>query len=218
MTYQAYVFDAYGTLFDVHSVMEKLQKKFPEKSGKISEEWRVRQVRYFMIRQLINGYQPFDKITRWSLQDALNINHADYTEDDVSELMEAYENLKPFREVNSMIHSLEGNSLNIFSNGTKGMLEPLLNNNSLEKAFTMFSADEPKIYKPAPEAYAYAHNKLEIRDKESILFLSSNPWDIAGAKNYGFTTAWVNRGENKWPELGLRPDYECKNLNEIVDL
>ncbi|GGC82758.1 haloacid dehalogenase [Thalassobacillus devorans] len=213
--FKAYLFDAYGTLFDVHSVTEKLEEVYPEKGHDVSQEWRKRQVHYFMIRQLIDSYQPFDQITRHSLIDALEFNQAEYDTGRLEELMEAYRHLKPFEEVKRLTTNLPDHRLTIFSNGTNDMLLPLLKNNQLDQTFSILSADEPKIYKPDPKAYAFAHRQLEIADPKEILFLSSNPWDIAGAKNYGFSTAWVNRSQQKWPSLGIQPDFIYQDLNEL---
>lgn len=213
--FDSYVFDAYGTLFDVHSVTEKLEEKYPDKGDAISQEWRRRQVHYFMIRQLIDGYVPFDQITQNALKDALQINHANYHSEDIEKLMDAYLHLQPYEEVDNVKDHLPNNSLTIFSNGTPSMLHPLLENNQLEHTFRVLSADEPKVYKPAPAAYAYAQKQLKIADPENILFLSSNPWDITGAKSYGFTTAWVNRQQIQWPSLDVEPDHIFDNLNDL---
>ncbi|WP_028783730.1 haloacid dehalogenase type II [Thalassobacillus devorans] len=213
--FDAYVFDAYGTLFDVHSVTEKLEEKYPDKGKTISQEWRRRQVHYFMIRQLIDGYLPFDQITRNALIDGLKFNRVDFKPNDLEELMDAYLHLQPYEEVGSVKNHLPDNSLTIFSNGTPSMLYPLLENNQLKDTFQILSADEPKVYKPVAQAYAYAQKQLQIAASKDVLFLSSNPWDIAGAKNYGFTTAWVNRQQSEWPSLDIKPDHIFDNLNDL---
>ncbi|MFD1020351.1 haloacid dehalogenase type II [Thalassobacillus hwangdonensis] len=215
---KAYVFDAYGTLFDVHSVMQKIEEKFPQKSDTISKEWRTRQVKYFMIRQLIDGYLPFDQLTKGALIDALEASEVAYEDKDIEDLMEAYQHLQPYEEVATVTDQLQDKALTIFSNGTEGMLQPLLKNNQLENKFSLLSADDAKVYKPRPEAYQYAQNKLEIENKSDILFMSSNPWDIAGAASYGFQTAWINRQGVKWPELGIKPTYTFKDLHGIINL
>ncbi|MFG6148021.1 haloacid dehalogenase type II [Halobacillus sp. B23F22_1] len=216
MNYKAFVFDAYGTLFDVHSVAQAIQKHFPNKGSQISEVWRSSQVHYFMVRQLIGGYVPFDELTRWALYDALSKNDVEPHEETISTLMKQYEHLSPFEEVRDLQKHYPHHNLTIFSNGTKSMLEPLLENNQLSHFFSLLSADEPKVYKPHREAYAYAQKQLNV-GKEEILFFSSNPWDIAGATQFGFHTAWVNRQNQKWPELGIKPSYIIKDLNEIPE-
>ncbi|UOQ94366.1 haloacid dehalogenase type II [Halobacillus shinanisalinarum] len=214
MSYQAYVFDAYGTLFDVHSVKDTIHNLYPEKGSSISESWRERQVHYFMIRQLIQGYQPFDTVTKWALIDALAMNDVDYSDETIQKLMDQYQHLQPYTEVSRLAENNPDKQLTIFSNGTRPMLQPLLKNNQLTNTFSLLSADDAEVYKPHPEAYQFAQNKLN-QQKEEILFFSSNPWDIAGATHYGFHTAWVNRQGVKWPELGLKPTHILTDLQEI---
>ncbi|WP_158290495.1 haloacid dehalogenase type II [Halobacillus salinus] len=214
MTYKAYVFDAYGTLFDVHSVMEKIHEFFPDQGDEISKEWRSRQVHYFLVRQLIDAYRPFSEITEWALKDALLYSGVNAKPDMVADLMREYEQLTPYEEVNSLKQRFPDRTLTIFSNGTNAMLEPLLEHNDLTDTFGLLSADAPKVYKPHPDAYHYAQEQLGL-EKEEILFFSSNPWDITGAASYGFHTAWVNRKEQKWPELGMEPTHILNDLTDI---
>ncbi|MFD2922599.1 haloacid dehalogenase type II [Halobacillus naozhouensis] len=216
MNYQAYVFDAYGTLFDVHSVKDAIHRCYPEKGPDISEDWRNRQIHYCMIRQLIQGYQPFDLVTKWALLDALTTNDAGFNDETVDQLMNQYQHLKPYHEVSQLAVNNPDKELTIFSNGTRSMLQPLLENNQLTNSFSLLSADDPKVYKPHPDAYQFAQEKLD-QEKDDILFFSSNPWDIAGATQYGFHTAWVNRNKMKWPELGLQPTHTLKDLSHIPD-
>ncbi|WP_181347299.1 haloacid dehalogenase type II [Thalassobacillus sp. CUG 92003] len=214
MNYPIYLFDAYGTLFDVHSVQEKLHAMYPDKSEAISQEWRSRQVHYFMVRQLIDDYRPFDDITKWALIDALAVNNVSQTDEDIKELMEQYKYLRPYPEVMTLTKDCAEKQLTIFSNGTLDMLNPLLTHNRLEKDLEVISVDENKVYKPHPEAYRFALDKMDA-EKDDVLFFSSNPWDIAGAASYGLATAWVNRNEQKWPELGISPNYNLKKLTDL---
>ncbi|WP_082233382.1 haloacid dehalogenase type II [Halobacillus massiliensis] len=214
MKYQAYLFDAYGTLFDVHSVKELLQEQYSSKAESISQDWRQKQIHYFMIRQLIDDYVPFDQITLWSLKDALSENEVDDSPAVIEQLMQQYKKLAPYEEVSQMKERNKDKELTIFSNGTHSMLEPLLEHNALTSSFSLISADEPKVYKPHPKAYEYAKKQVH-KKKEEILFFSSNPWDIAGAASYGFQTAWVNRSSSDWPNLGIKPDHILKNLTDL---
>ena len=216
MTYQAYVFDAYGTLFDVHSVMEKIHEHYPDHGDSISQEWRSRQIHYFLVRQLVGGYRPFSEITQWALLDALAYSGVEVKPDIVEDLMKQYEKLTPYPEVKDLNDRYPDHTFTIFSNGTHSMLQPLLENNQLTETFGLLSADDPKVYKPHPDAYKHAQEELGF-DKEDILFFSSNPWDITGAASYGFHTAWVNRNDRKWPELGIEPTYIINDLTNIPE-
>jgi 2-haloacid dehalogenase len=46
MTIKALVFDAYGTLYDVHSVYAKTEELCPGKGDLITQIWRLKQLEY----------------------------------------------------------------------------------------------------------------------------------------------------------------------------
>src|SRR5699024_5459586 len=74
-----------------------------------------------------------------------------------------------------------------------------------------------KQYKPSPAAYMQVLNTLGI-DREEILFMSTNGWDISGAKSFGFKTVWINRSGASVAVLNLNPDYILQDLNGMLDL
>lgn len=217
MTIKAYVYDAYGTLFDVHSVTEKAESLFKNHGKEISEEWRKKQVEYFMLHQLTQRYIPFFEITRNALFYTLKKLLLQCNEDALNQLMGAYLELETYDEVHETLQQLHNRDVKqiIFSNGTNDMLKPLVKNRRLDDFLEILSVDDVKQYKPAPAAYKYAHEKLGV-NREEILFMSSNFWDITGAASYGFKTAWINR--TKLPEdlLEIKPDYEFINLRELL--
>ena len=44
MSFKAYVFDAYGTLFDVHAAVRKHAESLGPAGGQLSEIWRAKQL------------------------------------------------------------------------------------------------------------------------------------------------------------------------------
>lgn len=214
---KAFVFDAYGTLFDVHSVSQLCQELFPGKGDKISQDWREKQLNYFFIRQLMGRYQPFHHITKDALKYALMLNEATFGEDEVNQLMEAYLKLSPYPEVKEIMDNSKNMTLAIFSNGSNEMLKPLVENTPFaDKIDALISADEVKQYKPTPAAYNLALEKLNLK-REEILFMSSNTWDIVGAKSFGFHTAWINRNNQEMDLLDQQPDKVYKDLVGILE-
>jgi 2-haloacid dehalogenase len=79
----------------------------------------------------------------------------------------------------------------------------------------VLSVDAVRKFKPAPEVYALGPARLGL-PKEALGFVSSNCWDVAGAKAYGFQVAWVNRGRAPLDELGLVPDLEVPDLGALA--
>ncbi|AJD89868.1 hypothetical protein JMA_05510 [Jeotgalibacillus malaysiensis] len=213
---KAYIFDAYGTLFDVHSVMKELEELFPDHGEAISQTWRKKQVEYFFLRQVMGRYKPFDQVTRDSLVYAVNESGQSIGEQQIEHMLEQYRQLKHFDEVEEVLKQLQGKELIVFSNGSDNMLHPLMEFSGLQSLFTdAISADEIKQYKPSPAAYVYALEKAGVK-REEVLFMSSNGWDISGAKSFGFHTAWINRNHLPVEELQLAPDAIYDDLKGIL--
>ncbi|MBY6036553.1 haloacid dehalogenase type II [Fictibacillus nanhaiensis] len=217
MTIKAYVYDAYGTLFDVHSVAEKAESLYKGKGKEISEQWRKKQLEYFMLHQLTGNYKPFSEVTKNALLYTLKNLSLSCNEDDLHDLMNAYLELNVYEEVRETLQTLKNKSKKqtIYSNGTYEMLKPLVEKRELDHLLDVLSVDDVKQYKPSPIAYKYALETLGV-DRNEVLFMSSNFWDITGAASFGFRTAWINRAGLEVDELGIKPDYIFHDLSEIV--
>ncbi|KZE69317.1 haloacid dehalogenase [Fictibacillus phosphorivorans] len=218
MTIKAYIYDAYGTLFDVHSVTEKAEFLFKGHGKEISEEWRKKQVEYFMLHQLTERYIPFSEITRNALLYTLKKLSLPCNEDALDHLMTAYLELQTYEDVHETLQQLQNSDVKqlIYSNGTNDMLQPLVKKRKLDGLLHVLSVDDIKQYKPSPAAYKYAHEELGV-NRDEVLFMSSNFWDITGAASYGFKTAWINRAKLPLDLLGIKPDFEFRNLSELLE-
>ncbi len=213
---KAFVFDVYGTLFDVTAIKDECEELYPGYGETISQTWRSKQVEYFMLRQLMGNYATLYSITHDALKYALNESGLKSSEQNEQKLLEAYLHLPLYPEVVEVLTELKDQKLVVFSNGSHDMLDPLIENAGLEDLFSeVLSIDEIKQFKPAPASYQYAMKKLNL-DNHEILFMSSNGWDISGAKNFGFQTAWINRKNLPIEELELEPDYVFSDLNELL--
>ncbi|ANC79309.1 hypothetical protein ABE65_006325 [Fictibacillus phosphorivorans] len=215
---KAYVYDAYGTLFDVHSVTEKAELHFRGHGKAISEEWRKKQVEYFMLHQLTRTYLPFSEITRNALSYTLKKFSLQCNEEALDSLMDSYLELQVYEEVPKTLHKLQQNKVKqvIFSNGTYNMLKPLVKKRELTNVIDLLSIEDIEQFKPAPAAYQYVHETLAV-NREEVLFMSSNFWDITGAAAYGFKTAWVNRGNLPLDVLGIIPHYIFSSLRDLLN-
>jgi 2-haloacid dehalogenase len=215
---QALVFDAYGTLFDVHSVVDLCERIYPGKGEQFSRTWRAKQLEYTWLRSLMGEYQDFERVTEAALRYACRSLAQPCDPATRDRLMNAYLHLSPFPEVRGALGRLSGLPLAILSNGSPGMLGPLVKNTGLEAAFAqVISVDEAKIYKPSPRVYELAPKKLGVA-REAIGFVSSNFWDAAGARAYGFQVFWINRGGAVPDELGHEPQAVLNSLAELAAL
>jgi len=213
MSVEALVFDAYGTLYDVHSVMRRCETCFPGKGAQLSQLWRAKQLEYTWQRSLMRRYVPFSVVTRDALEYACHALGLDCGEH-LHALMAEYLALAPFPEVPKALSRLTMKKA-ILSNGSPDLLEPLVRNSGL-RFDAVLSVDELKVYKPAPEVYELAVRRLDL-PKERIGFVSSNCWDAIGAKSYGFRVYWINRAGAPVDRTGFVPDAEVKSLTELAD-
>jgi len=207
----AFVFDAYGTLYDVHSVAARCESCWPGKGAQVSQLWRAKQLEYTWQRSLMQRYVAFSTVTREALAYACEALKLELSVAQMEGLMGEYHRLAVYPDVPAALKRLGGKHA-ILSNGSPDMLAPLVEHSRL-KFDAVMSVDELKVYKPAPQVYELAVRKLGTRD---IGFVSSNCWDALGAKSYGFTVYWINRLGAPVDRLGFRPDEVLASLNEIL--
>jgi 2-haloacid dehalogenase len=213
---KVFVFDVYGTLFDVYSVKKICEEMYPEMGNKISQLWRKKQLEYSFLRQLMGNYIDFFQITKDALLYTCQKLNVEVTEEKLKKLVETYDHLKPYPETLDVLTALKNCKKVIFTNGTYNMIEKLLKNSNLHLYFDeIISVDEIKQYKPTPMCYHLVVERLQV-GREKILFISSNTWDIAGAKNFGFQTAWINRNHEVMDLIGIEPDFIYKDLTELL--
>jgi len=214
MVFRGYVFDAYGTLFDVHSVVEA-GRALTSDPAALSMLWRQKQLEYTWLRSLMGRYEDFWAVTEAALRHSIKRLGLTVTDADINRLMSAYERLACFADVPAALSRLAGRPRAILSNGAPAMLAAAVASSSLSAAVEhVISVDRVKIYKPAPAVYALGPATLGV-PAEDLLFVSSNAWDVAGAKAFGYRVAWCNRSGAPEEELGLRPDYVVSNLSEL---
>ena len=215
----ALVFDAYGTLFNVHSVVAKCEQIFPGKGQALSQLWRTKQLEYSWLRSLMGRYIDFNCVTGDALTFACEALGLTCTEALRIELNQAYRTLQPFEEAIDSLQKLKimqpARKLAILSNGAPEMLNAVVAHNQMESMLdSVLSADAASIFKPDPRVYQLAVDRLQI-PASRIGFVSSNGWDAAGAKAFGFTVFWVNRANAPMEELGVKCNFIVKSLREI---
>ena len=211
---QPFVFDAYGRLFDVHAVVTALQTVTPEAEA-VSRQWRAKQLEYSWLRSLMGCYVDFWTVTEEALRFALKGFAVGVTPAQHTALLKAYLQLSAYPEIPATLEALSPRPCLILSNGTPRMLEAAVEWSGLAGKFThILSADQVRVYKPDPRVYALVPEALGLA-KEAVVFVSSNAFDVMGAKAYGFHVAWVNRTHAQADELGLAPDLVLSRLDEL---
>ena len=218
------IFDAYGTLFDVTSATrivanEEEYSSFPNHSGKVSNSWRIKQLEYSWLRNIMHEYIDFWQITKDALDFALEENQIK-NEKLRQRLLDVYWNLSAYPEAQDVLTTLKANNIQtgILSNGSKQMLNSAVVSanlkNYLDKIISLFGIE---IYKPDPKVYQMVIDQFNCKIEE-VLFISSNGWDIAGASKFGFTTLWVNRNLIPKDRLTFMPNKITNNLSTIPNI
>ena len=216
MPIRAFVFDAYGTLYDVQSVLARVEAACPGRGALITQIWRLKQLEYTWLRTCMDAFADFETVTRESLIYALHAAGAEPAGALVGTLATAYLHLDPVPEAVVALKALEGRPRAIFSNGSAGMLDALARNSGLRSHLEhVISVDPARAFKPSPKAYAQVEAVLGIPPGD-VMFVSSNGFDVAGAKRFGFQVAWVRRGGGPGvapPDAGPTDMFKAQRLH-----
>ena len=215
----ACVFDAYGTLFDVHSAIRRYHTQLGPSADAISQMWRGKQLEYSWLRSLMRSHADFWEVTRQALDftfEAFGV----FDEALKQALLEAYLRLDCYPDVKGVLLQLKqrGFRCAILSNGSPAMLAAAVQSGSLAGLFErVISVEEAGTYKPAPSVYQLAVEQLRVPANE-VCFLSANAWDAAGAARFGFRAVWINRFRQPRERLPFGPEVEIQSLAELPAL
>ncbi len=212
-----YMFDAYGTLFDVHSAVQKAGAALGALAEPVSGLWRQKQLEYTWTLSQIGRIEPFDVLTARGLDFAL-AKHGIRDAILRQQLLDAYLTLDAYPDVAPALLALRaaGVKTMIFTNGTTGMISTAIKAARLEALIdTVITVDAAGIFKPAPAVYAHALKQSGAARAQDITFCSSNRWDIAGAAASSFRCVWVNRTGQPDEYQALTPDRAIRSLSEL---
>ena len=214
-----YVFDAYGTLFDVHAAIARHRAAAGADADRFSDIWRTKQLEYTWTLTLAGQYADFWTLTERALDFALarvpSVDRALRPK-----LLEAYLTLDAFSDARTALANLKagGARLAILSNGTPGMLEAAVHAAGIAELLdAVLSVDSVRQYKPRPEVYALVTAAMIVRP-DDVVFVSSNRWDVMGAVSFGFKGVWVNRARLPDEYADLPPLREIPGLADLPNL
>lgn len=217
MTHFAYVFDAYGTLFDVHAAVRRHADKIGPDGQLLSEIWRAKQLEYSWVRTLMGDYKDFWQLTEEALDFALaRVPSAAPSLRET--LLEAYWRLDCYPEAPGVLKALKaaGARIAILSNGSPAMLESAVKSAALDGVIDeIFSVDPVGRFKTDPQVYDLVATAWRLYP-QSVSFQSSNRWDVAGAKKFGFRTVWINRSGQPDEYRDFPPSLILPSLEGLV--
>ena len=216
MSKPAFVFDAYGTLFDVHAAIGRYRDAAGADADRFSDIWRLKQLEYTWTLTLSGQYTEFWTLTERALDYAFaRVPTVDKALK--SNLLDAYFALDAFPDARQALTELKdkGCRTAILSNGSPKMLAGAVEAAKLGAVLdAVLSVDAIRMFKPRREVYALAmqHFKCQTSD---VVFVSSNRWDVMGAAHFGYRAVWVNRA--RMPDEYAEPKIE-KMLSDLTGL
>jgi 2-haloacid dehalogenase len=214
-----YVFDAYGTLFDVHAAIARHRAAAGPDAERFSEIWRTKQLEYAWTLTLAGHYADFWTLTERALDYAFDrvptVNRALRTK-----LLDAYLTLDAFADARAALTELKarGQRIAILSNGTPHMLKAAVEASGIAALCdAVLSVDVVRMYKPRPEVYALVTDRFSV-EAGDVAFVSSNRWDIMGAASFGFRAVWVNRSQMPQEYPHQPPAHTVPDLSALPSL
>jgi 2-haloacid dehalogenase len=217
---RACVFDAYGTLFDVHAPVAKLAPEIGPKADELSQLWRRKQLEYTWLRSLMGAHADFWRVTGDALDYALKVTGTD-DPGLKDELMSLYLTLDAYPDAEPALKAIRAKSLRtaILSNGSPAMLDSAVRHAGLARLFDfVLSVEDVGIYKPSRRVYRHAMQKLALHEAPAVCFVSANPWDAQGAAQFGFQAVRVDRFGLPDDNIPGKPAAIVKSLAELPAL
>jgi 2-haloacid dehalogenase len=214
-----YVFDAYGTLLDVHSAVAKHAARLGEDATRFSDVWRTKQLEYTWTLSLMQRYEPFWRLT----ERALDFTFARFPHIDRAlraPLLDAYRTLGAYDDAVPTLDALRarGAKTAVLSNGDPAMLGAAFDAAGLSpKLDRLLSVHELGVFKTEPRVYQRVLDSFHVV-REDVLFVSSNRWDVAGATAFGFRAVWINRVDAPDEYADLPPIATLRSLTALLNL
>jgi 2-haloacid dehalogenase len=214
-----FVFDAYGTLFDVHAAGARLRAEAGPDADRLSDIWRAKQLEYTWTLTLAGHYRDFWTLTERALDYALaRVPSVDRALK--PKLLDAYFTLGAFADARTALDRLktQGHRLGILSNGSPKMLDGAVQAAGMDGTFeAVLSVDAIKMFKPRPEVYALVTEWFECAPAD-VSFVSSNRWDVMAGTSFGFRSFWINRTKMPDEYLDFPPVRVLNDLTALADL
>jgi 2-haloacid dehalogenase len=214
-----FVFDAYGTLFDVHAAIGRYRAEAGPDADRISDLWRAKQLEYTWTLTLTGHYFEFWTLTERALDYAL-ARFPSVNKTLKPKYLDAYLALDAYADARETLHALKARGVRtaILSNGSPAMLAAAVKAAKLENELdAVLSVDTIRMFKPRPEVYRIATDAFKVAPSD-IIFASSNRWDVMGARAVGFTPTWVNRAGMPEEYADFAPVKVVPDLTSLVAL
>ena len=212
-----FVFDAYGTLFDVHAAIARCRGEAGPDADRMSDIWRTKQLEYSWTLTLAGRYADFWTLTERALDYSL-ARMPSVPKSLKPRLLDAYFKLDAFPDARAALRALKakGHKTGILSNGSPNMLKGAVDGAGIGGDLdAVLSVDALKMFKPRPEVYALVTDHYRCKPAD-VTFVSSNRWDVMAGVSVGFNALWVNRSNMPDEYLDFPPQQVLSDLNSLA--
>lgn len=212
-----FVFDAYGTVFDVHAAIARYRTEAGPDADRLSEIWRTKQLEYTWTLTLAGHYIDFWILTERALDYALaRVPSVDKALK--AKLMDAYDTCAAYPDALDALKTLKakGHKLGTLSNGSPKMLANAVKSAGLEDVLeAQISVDAVKMFKTRPEVYKLVTDHYQCAPAD-VALITSNRWDVMGGTTFGFRCYWINRAKmpDEYPDFP--PVAVLSSLKELA--
>ena len=217
----AVCFDAFGTLIDISTINEYLERKFPTLGEQIGTEWRRKQIDYTRLRSIGSKYKPFGEVTQDALIATLRSFDIAPAADSITQIMHQYKGCNAFPDSQLVLQELPI-PWSILTNGDRDFIDPILSQAGIAiDKDQLITSDQVHNFKVSPTLYQQALNWAHSRgvnSRDNVLFVTANQWDAIGATWFGFTTCWINRNGETHEELDATPTCEVSGLTQVIEI
>jgi 2-haloacid dehalogenase len=216
--FKAVAFD-YFVIFDPNSVVPTVEKVFPGKGLEFTKAWRSKQFEYGYLRSITNRHEDFFKVTGDALDYTAAAMKLSLKPEDRERLLNAYLTLKPWPDTVDALRKLKAAGVRIITiaNFSEKMLRANADNAGITDLFDeLLSTEVNHTYKPDPRAYELGLKHLHLK-KNEVLFAAFGGWDAYGARNFGYTTYWINRFDLPTERLEIEADRTSNDLDALLE-
>lgn len=213
------LFTAYGTLFDLDSLVPHCNAVFPDQGQDICRLWRAKQLEYTHLLNMMGRFEDFWQVTHKALVFACQALKIECAPEERDRVLEGYFHLDLFTDVRPALEILSRRyPLAILSNGSAKMIKVVVENAGLQGFFSqIISSCEIRSYKPNLQVYQWACQKLG-QEPDNLGLVSAHAWDVTGARASGLWAAWVNRTGAPWEDLGYEPNVVLSSLTGLAPI
>lgn len=213
-----WVFDAYGTLLDVHAAVRALSAGDEERWVAISRTWREKQLAYTWLTAASGDYLDFASLTERALDYAL-LRHGETGKELRDALLAAYDTLPATEGAHNLLRRLKearSATIAILTNAGAAATQRAIESNGLSTWIDhVLSADTLRTYKPDPRVYSLVESIPGFQSRESLRFVSANAWDAYHASAFGLHAIWINGAGESREQIARPPSQMLAGLGEI---